>query len=230
MGGMGPDATVDFMTKVIRLTAAERDQDHVHMLVDQDPAVPNRQVAISGGPDDVSPHLTAMARRLESAGADFLVMVCNTAHVFVDDMQASITIPFISIIDESVAEIERVSPDAKVVGIMATDGCIATCIYQRAVEASGRRALVPDENGMRELMRLIGAIKSGDQGHDIADGMAKVADDLVAGGAEILIAGCTEIPLVFDGAGLGVPVVSSTDVLARRTVELATGQAPLPGD
>lgn len=230
MGGMGPDATVDFMTKVIRLTAAERDQDHVHMLVDQDPTVPNRQVAISGGPDDVSPHLTAMARRLESAGADFLVMVCNTAHVFVDDMRASITIPFISIIDESVAEIERVSPDAKVVGIMATDGCIATSIYQRAVEASGRRALVPDENGMRELMRLIGAIKSGDQGHDIADGMAKVADDLVAGGAEILIAGCTEIPLVFDGAGFDVPVVSSTDVLARRTVELATGQAPLPGD
>jgi len=82
MGGMGPDATVDFMAKVIALTDSGRDQDHVHMIVDHDPTVPNRQEAIRGEDSDVADRLAAMARRLQDAGADFLVMVCNTAHVF----------------------------------------------------------------------------------------------------------------------------------------------------
>jgi len=98
MGGMGPDATVDFMAKVIAMTDSARDQDHVHMIVDHDPTVPNRQLAINSGVDNVSERLVEMARRLESAGADFLVMVCNTAHVFMSDALAATGIPFISII------------------------------------------------------------------------------------------------------------------------------------
>ena len=228
MGGMGPDATVDFMAKVIALTDSGRDQDHVHLLVDQDPTVPNRQAAINSGNDDVSDHLAAMAKRLEDAGADFLVMVCNTAHVFLDGVRAATTIPFISIIDESVNEISRVCPNATIVGVLATDGCIDTNIYQQAIEASGRTAVVPDESEMKRLMALIHAIKAGDQGAEIASGMEAVAQALVDKGAEVIIGGCTEIPLVFEGDGFPVPVVASTNILAERTVALAKGRAPLP--
>jgi aspartate racemase len=229
MGGMGPDATVDFMAKVIALTDSGRDQDHVHMIVDQDPTIPNRQAAIASGNDDVSPRLEQMAKRLESAGADFLVLVCNTAHVFLDGVRRSTQIPFISIIDESVAEIDRLCVDAASVGIMATDGCINTNIYQDAVIASGRSALVPDEAGLRQLMRLINAIKAGNQGNEIADGMEAVAQALVDRGADVIIAGCTEIPIVFEGAGFPVPVIASTNVLAKKTLALAQGLEPLPG-
>jgi len=228
MGGMGPDATVDFMAKVIALTNSGRDQDHVHMLVEQDPTVPNRQEAINSGVDLVSPHLAQMARRLESGGAQFLVMVCNTAHVFLDEARATTSIPFISIIDESVAEIEKTCPGAKRVGVMATDGCIATNIYQEAIVKSGRTALVPDEGNLANLMQLIHAIKAGDQGDETKSGMETVARTLLADGADVLIAGCTEIPIVFDGVGFDVPVIASTDVLARRTVEFAMGEVPLP--
>jgi aspartate racemase len=228
MGGMGPDATVDFMAKVIAMADSGRDQDHVHMIVDQDPTVPNRQVAISSGNDDVSAHLTAMAQRLENAGADFLVLVCNTAHVFVDDLRERVSIPFISIIDETIAEIGRQAPDARTVGIMATDGCLNTRIYQDAVEASGRTALEPDSEGVVELMRLIGAIKAGDQGPDIAEGMHAVAQALVERGADVIVGGCTEIPIVFEGDGFAVPVISSTNVLAARTLAFAQGSEPLP--
>ena len=228
MGGMGPDATVDFMAKVIALTDSGRDQDHVHMLVEQDPTVPNRQEAINSGVDLVSPHLAQMAQRLESGGADFLVMVCNTAHVFLDEVRASTSIPFISIIDESIAEIDRICSSARSVGIMATDGCIDTNIYQEAIKESGRTALVPDAENLTKLMQLIHAIKAGDQSDDMRMGMESVARALVDDGAEVLIAGCTEIPIVFDGIDFDVPVVASTDVLARRTVEFATGVFPLP--
>lgn len=228
MGGMGPDATVDFMAEVIRLTEAARDQDHVHMIVDQDPGVPNRQEAIDKGTKDVTRALGAMAKRLEDAGADFLVLVCNTAHVFLDEVHAKTRIPFISIVDESVKEIERLRPDAKKVGVLATDGCLSTGIYQDAIVASGREALVPDGEQLAELMRLITAIKAGDQGQAIAAGMQALANALVDKGAEIIISGCTEIPLVFNGENCEVPVVPSTYVLAQRTVEFARGLKPLP--
>lgn len=225
---MGPDATVDFMAKVVALTSSGRDQDHVHMIVDQDPTVPNRRDAIAGEAGGVSEHLAAMAKRLENAGADFLVMVCNTAHVFLDGVHAETTIPFISIVDESIAEIDQICPAARTVGIMATDGCLETGIYQQAVAASGRKALVPDVAGKKELMDLIDNIKAGNQGADIAARMEAIAAQLVADAAEVIIGGCTEIPIVFEGAGFAVPVISSTNVLAKKTVSLAKGLDPLP--
>ncbi len=228
MGGMGPDATVDFMAKVIALTNSGRDQDHVHMIVDQNPSVPNRGLVLRDGSTDVIDALGAMAQRLEHAGADFLVMVCNTAHVFLDKVHAESSIPFISIIDESVNEIDRVRPAARKVGVMATEGCLGTGIYQDAINASGREALEPDGAELEQLMNLINAIKAGNQGEDICRAMQASASALVEQGADVIIAGCTEIPIVFKGDHFKVPVVASTYVLAQRTLEFAKGLKPLP--
>ena len=228
MGGMGPDATVDFMAQVIALTDSGSDQDHVHMVVDQDPGIPNRQQAICEGSTDVTVALGAMAKRLEDAGADFLVMVCNTAHIFLDDVHANTSIPFINIIDESVNEIDRVCADAQKVGVMATNGCLDTGIYQDAITASGREALVPEGVELEQLMNLIKAIKAGDKGADITDSMLASANSLVDRGADVIIAGCTEIPIVFKGENCAVPIVASTYILAERTLEFAKGLKPLP--
>jgi aspartate racemase len=228
MGGMGPDATVDFMAKVIALTDSGNDQDHIHMIVDQDPTIPNRQRAIREGLTDVTDALGAMAKRLEDAGADFLVMVCNTAHVFLDGVHANTSIPFINIVDESVSEIDRICPQARQVGVMATDGCLNTEIYQDAIVASGRTPLVPEGAAMEQLMSLITAIKAGNQGEDIRQSMQASANALVDQGAEVIIAGCTEIPIVFEGENCSVPVIGSTNVLAQCTLDLAQGVKPLP--
>jgi len=223
MGGMGPSATVDFMAKVIDLTKAVRDQDHVHMIVDNDPSVPNRQQAIHSQIDNISSRLTAMAKRLEDAGADFLVLVCNTAHVFLTEMRATVGIPFVSIIDETVSEIRKSRPQAKTVGVMATTGCLETGIYQDAIAASGMIAVIPDAAMQDTCMALIDAIKAGDESAAVGQSMESVANALKQAGADVLIAGCTEIPLVFSGANYSLPVFASTDILARRTVDIATG-------
>jgi aspartate racemase len=169
-----------------------------------------------------------MAKRLEEAGADFLVLVCNTAHVMLDGVHKVRQIPFVSIIDETIAEIDRRCASAKIVGIMATDGCLDTGIYQRAVEASGRTSLVPDVAGKARLMSLIDTIKAGDKGAEVSAGMKSVAQSLVDSGAEVIVGGCTEIPIVFEGDGFAVPVISSTNVLAQRTIAFAKGHEPLP--
>lgn len=228
LGGMGPDATVDFMGKVVRLSAAEIDQDHVRMIVDHNPQVPDRQQAINGDSAPVSAALAAMARRLEAAGADFLVMPCNTAHAFYDEARSAVSVPFINIVEETVAAIDAVAPEARTVGVLATDACRLAGVYQDAVGRSGRSVLLPDETEQAELMALIFRIKAGERGAGVKARMTELAGALANRGADVLVAGCTEIPLVIDSGDTGVPLLSSTEVLAERTLALANGSEPLP--
>lgn len=217
LGGMGPDATADFMSRVIRATPAEKDQDHLRMLVDNNPHVPNRQEALLRGGEDPGPTLAAMARGLEAAGADFLVMPCNTAHAFVHAITEAVDIPLVSIIDATV----DACGDAGMIGVLATDGCIASGVFQEALADRGRVAVLPDDVEMDALMSLIRRIKAGDTDADIVAGMRAIAEALAVRGAEVVVAGCTEIPLVLDQGMLDVPLVSSTDALARATVAFA---------
>jgi aspartate racemase len=228
LGGMGPDATVDFMAKVIAQTTATCDQDHVRMLVDHNPHVPNRQEAILAGGEDPGPALAAMAAGLEARGADFLVIPCNTAYVFEDAVLEATSIPLISIITESVAAVTDAVPGATSVGLLATDGCLRAGIYQAGIEAAGMTAVLPTAAELDEIMALIFAIKAGRQDKETAVAMGHLAAALVARGADAIIAGCTEIPLVLGERDVSVPLLSSTDVLALKTVKLATGAEPLP--
>jgi len=228
LGGMGPDATVDFMAKVIALTPADRDQDHVHMLVDHNPKVPNRQAAILGGGEDPGPDLAAMAARLQTAGADFLVIPCNTAYAFQASILESTNIPLVSIIDETIVAV-REHAKVNAVGVLATNGCLKADLYQKALLANDLSAVLPDDAEVAELMELIGRIKSGGKDDAVSASMRALADALVSRGAQAIVAGCTEIPLVLDDTMLDVPLISSTDVLAMKTVQLACGETPLPG-
>jgi aspartate racemase len=218
---MGPDTTVDFMSKVIAATPAARDQDHAHLIVDQDPTVPNRQAALLGDGEDPGPAIAAMARRLETAGADFLVMPCNTAHAFAPAIVAAVSIPLLSIIDVTVAACQGHGPP----GILATAGCLAAGLYQDAFAAQGIVPVLPDAGAVDEISRLAVEIKLGKRGPDVRDGMRAVADELVARGARVLVAACTEIPLVLSADLLSVPLVSSTDELARATADRCAGVA-----
>ena len=218
---MGPDTTVDFMSKVIAATSATRDQDHAHLIVDQDPTVPNRQAALLGDGEDPGPAMAAMARRLEQAGADFLVMPCNTAHAFAPAITAAVAIPLLSIIDVTVAACQGHDR----AGILATAGCLEAGLYQDAFAAAGMVPVLPDAAEVAEISRLAVEIKRGNRGPDVAKRMRAVADALVARGARVLVAACTEIPLVLTADRLTVPLISSTDELARATADRCAGVA-----
>ncbi len=228
LGGMGPEATVAFMAKIIELTDANCDQDHVRMLVDHNPQVPNRQEAILHGGEDPGPVLADMAADLEASGADFLVMPCNTAYVFEDAILAATHVPLISIIGVSIAAAAERAPGAERIGLLATDGCLQSGIYQSGFAVAGLTPELPTEEELRELMTLVKAIKGGMQTDATRRAMAELAGALVSRGAGAIIAGCTEIPLVLEEGAVSVPLISSTDALAEITVKLATGEIPLP--
>lgn len=223
LGGMGPDATVDFMAKVIAATPASDDQDHAHLLVDQNPHVPSRQLALLEAGADPGPAMAEMARKLEQAGADFLVMPCNTAHAYAPAIESAVTIPLVSIIDVTVAACDGF--DA--VGVVATAGCLEAQLYQDALAEAGIEPVLPDATETAEISRLVTEIKGGNQGADVRERMEAVAAALVGRGARALIAACTEIPLVLKETGVNVPLFSSTDVLADVTAAICAGTRPL---
>lgn len=225
IGGMGPDATVDFMARVLAHTPSAADQDHVRMLVDHNPRIPSRQRAMRGEGANPGPVLADMAAGLETGGADFIVMPCNTAHAWQDDIIAATRIPFVSIVEESVRA-ARVRGIGGPVGVLTTPGCLTAGLYQEALADVDVVLQKPDELG--EAMSLIDQIKAGDQSETVSSGLRALAERLVARGAAVLIAACTELPLVLHASMFDVPLVASTDVLAEKTVSLALGHEALP--
>lgn len=219
LGGMGPGATIDFMAEILAATPAEKDQHHLRLLVDQNPQLPSRQLALAGAGESPGPQLATMAKGLERSGADFLVMPCNTAHAYRDDIVAATTIPLVSIIDETVAEcrgLERV-------GLLATVGCLEAGVFQAAFAATGQSLILPTAAELEEFTRLVAAIKIGNQSDEIRMAMTQLAEALLNRGAQGIVAGCTEIPLVLEQSMLQVPLISSTTVLAKSTVAIALG-------
>ncbi len=228
LGGMGPQATVDFLNQVIALTPAAGDQDHLRLLIDNNPKVPDRQAAMRGDDTGVRTALRDMALGLENQGAEFLVMPCNTAHAFIADAAAAVRIPLVSIIDVTVQAVTDAAHDARRVGLLATDACIAAGIYQQAAARLPFDILIPDADHQAECMALIKRVKGGDTGPEVRERMQALAAVLVADGADALIAGCTEIPLVLEDDEVPVPLISSTDVLAARAVDYGLGRSSLP--
>ena len=132
IGGMGPDATIDFMSRVVEKTPAEKDQDHIRMLVEHNPRIPSRQLAMRGDGDNPGPVLAKMATRLEAAGADFIVMPCNAAHAWQDDIVAAASNPFISMVEASVSKALHYAPDNGAVGVLTTPACFAAGLFANA--------------------------------------------------------------------------------------------------
>jgi len=229
---MGPGATVDFMAKVVASTDAERDQDHIQLLIDHNPQVPNRHQAIAGDSSEVTDALIAMARGLVRAGADFLVMVCNTAHAFQRDIEGAIDIPFVGIVDEVISELGTRWPDAHSVGVMAADGALSSGLYQSALQRSGVRPIVWSDEELARFMSLVYQVKAGENSAAMHLAMETLAHSLLNRGAQGLIAGCTEIPLLMpmypEASFHGAPLLSSTDILVASTIDYALGKKPLP--
>ena len=228
IGGLGPEATLDFFGKILAHSRAKVDQDHIHLIIANNPKTPNRNDAIAGrGPSPV-PALAEMARSLERAGADFVVMACNTAHAFEMDIRAALTKPFVSLIDEVVAEVQRLHPAATRVGVLATQGSRDANIFGPAFARRHIEVVELDAPAQARFMTLLYRIKAGDRGAETRDAMRQLGEQLVAQGAEVLVAGCTEVPLVLQAGECSRPLIDSTDVLAQRCVRYARRQTPLP--
>jgi len=222
VGGVGPSATVDFMDKIIKHTGAGRDQDHIRMVVEHNPQIPDRTAnLVSDGPDPTIP-LYAACKRLAANGADLIAIPCNTAHAFVDRFQQYLTVPIVNMLVETVETIEQQCADASVVGLLATNGTLQSRVYHELLEQANYEVLVPDKPHQEILMDVIygeKGIKAGFKAGACLRDFHRVIKHVSDWGADVLILGCTELPLL-ELPQKSVAILDPTDILARKCVEL----------
>lgn len=218
-GGMGPEATANMYQLIVKLTPARKDQEHIPTLVYSLPQVPDRTTAIENHDPAIVPWLVEGVTRLERAGSSFIIIPCNTAHYYHDRMQAAVRIPVLNMIRETADAVAGYYPERRDVGLLATSGTIRTGLYEKELAARGRRVIVPDEAVERDyVMKAIALIKAGNTGRESEDLLAFAGEHLEKRGAQLLVLGCTEIPLAFNPDRARVPVINATRVLAEAAI------------
>ena len=198
-----------FLARIQALTPAGGDADHIRVVMDMNPQVPDRNTR----PGEAEAELAAMARRLVAAGAEVLAMPCNTAHAQKAGIVAA-GVPFIDMIAETVAAAK--AKDARTIGVLATPG--GEALYRMALEAEGMTPVLLTGADRAAFMACVYGVKRGDVGPANRAEMAKLAAALTSAGADAIIAGCTEVPLLLDATAVSVPLVDSAEVLARTCV------------
>jgi len=236
MGGMGPAAAMQFSDYVVKHnTEARRDQDHVPLLLDQATDIPDRTGAILDGKPSPVEEMGNSLRRLARAGADEIVMTCNTAHHFEPAMQKIIAdeklpVKLIHIVDATMNLLDQQAPGARNIGLLATTGTVNSKVYQN--RATGRSWMQPSEATQKDVMSgIYGGVKAGKlkEGGEL---LRKAAQELADNGADAILLACTEIPLVLktgdikNKEGEDVPLIDTLEAQAREAIQRS--QVPVP--
>jgi len=222
IGGMGPLATVDLFKKIVINTKANTDQEHLKILIDNNTDIPDRTDAIINNGKNPLPQLIKSAVSLWAMGAQVLVMPCNTAHYFLPEIQKNVEIPILNMIEVTGEAIEK--RGIKTVGLLATDGTINSGIYQDVLKKRGIEIVVPLEAQQRVINDLIyNGVKAGKKDYDVS-AIKCVMNSMLDLGAELLLLGCTELPVAIDMYKLDYNVCDPTLELARAAIKSANEQ------
>ncbi|RMF67326.1 MAG: amino acid racemase [Calditrichaeota bacterium] len=218
LGGMGPESTAYFFQRLIHLTPAHCDQDHIPVVIYNNPRIPDRTDAILHQGASPVPELLRSISILEQAGADFICIPCNTVHYFIEEMREASSIPILDLIHLVAQRVRERLPQAKAVGLLATEGTIRTGLYQRVFSDGGVEVVTPEPAQFPELSRAIKALKDGRKESAATQALA---EGVISRGAEAVVLGCTEFSLVADALSLPVPLFDSVEILAEEAVRLA---------
>lgn len=218
IGGMGPDATVDLFKKIIRSTIATCDQEHIRVIIDNNTKIPDRQKAIFENGSNPAPAIIATAQNLERAGADLLLIACNAAHYYFDAVTENVAVPVLSIMTETAEFCRQRYPALKVYGLLAGSSTLKMGLYAKAFEKNLAQILAPTPEDQETVLDCIYAVKAGKPPETIKPRLLNVVENLAHGGAEAVILGCTEIPIVLHDGDHRVAFVDATEALARAAV------------
>jgi len=217
LGGMGPAASAEYITRLIQQTTASCDQEHIPFVLWNEPRTPDRSTSLRNGDNRPLPYLLQGMQVLKDAGCDFVVIPCNTAHFWYDEL-IKLRVPVIHIVDSVAYSLCDADVDNGTIGIMGTQATIELGLYQNHL--TDWNCIVPAQEEMNMLVQpAIDLIKSGDMSRAY-DMFMIVIDSLIARGARAVVLGCTEIPLAVDqNRRDGIPLINSIDSLVKAAIK-----------
>jgi len=218
LGGMGPAAGAEFLRRLVEQTPATRDQEHIPALLWSDPTIPDRSTALRAGTDEPLEGLLRGIRGLKAAGCTQIVIPCNTAHFWYDQMVDQ-GVPIIHIVESVAVQLNNLNVTGTI-GIMGTQSTIEFGLYQDMLGRRGWNCITPSQHDMDTYVQPgIDHVKAGNL--TIAHAFFKeVIKNLRNSRAEAVVLGCTEIPLAVTATEyIGTPLVNSIDSLVKSTLE-----------
>lgn len=228
LGGMGPQATILLMQKVLDAVPASDDADHIPLIVDQNPQVPSRiRRLIEGTGEDPAPVLADMARRLVAGGAEALAMPCNTAHHYAPTVRAAVTVPFLDMVDLSVTKAASLAAGSTKVGILASPAVRKIGLFDARLAHLRVEAVYPEDEA--SLLAAIRQIKATGPGPEAQAILRAASDDLLRRGAAVQMIACTEFSLVPDPTVPDAKAFDTLDVLVGAIKDFAMPPSEPPG-
>jgi aspartate racemase len=221
LGGMGPRATLYFLDILLKMTPAQTDQEHIHTIIDINTEIPDRTTAIiNNTPNDVELAIKKSVTRLKEANADFFVAPCNTVHYFIDALQSQPELPLFNLIEKTATSLYE--SGVKKVGLLATLGTVKSKLYQNYLEDLGITMIEPDAEQQDMLMHIIfNVVKKGMPPEDATSDLSKIISSYRTQGAEKIILGCTELPIVTQFIKDDI-LIDPLEVLAKACIGYAS--------
>lgn len=227
LGGMGPEASAKFYMDLTKRTKAQRDQDHYHVIIDSNAKIPDRSLNIISGAQSPVEEIKKSIDLFHFVKADVAVMTCITSHHYIEEIEQYAKIPILNAISLTSSYLKKKFQDQKIkVGVLATNGSVKTRVFDQYMDFE---LLYPSENSQKMVMAAIYGdeelgivgIKNHKTGSNSVEktSIKAVAKELIEEGANVIIAGCTEIPLVLNSADLDVNVINPMDVVIDHILE-----------
>jgi aspartate racemase len=219
VGGMGPLATLHLFKKIIELTPAKKDQDHLRIIIDNNPKMPDRTQSILNRDKKIISHLIESAKNLEKGGAHCIVIACITSHCYLEEIQKNIRIPVLNMIRLTLDE--SINNDSRDIGLLATNGTLKNKLYQKYDEQQNINWITLEETEQKMLMNLIYKLKAGERYQNSRDTFRKLLSSLKKKGAESIILGCTELSLIKDMFDHRFKLIDPIETVALEAIKFA---------
>ncbi len=219
IGGMGPLSAVKLFERIVLLTDANCDQEHLRILIDNNTSIPDRTDYILGKiKEDPRVQLIQSAQKLETMGADYLVICCNTAHYFYEELAQSVDIPILNMIEEAAKYVVKEYKGIKNIGLLSTEGTSKVLVYDNMFKKYGINIIKPSEENQKHVSNIIYNIKKGIPNNDLI-GFYNAMDEIRSKGASIFVTGCTELSLAIDLYKLEGDYINPLELLAIKAIE-----------
>lgn len=225
IGGLGPAATLRFFGLVMKLTPVKREAEHLRLIIDCNPGIPDINNSLLADDTKASDALVRTALGLATAGADRLVMICNAAHYYAPAIQAAVAIPFDNMIDAAIERAARLIPEGGHAGILATDGCLRSRVFQSGLEKRGLNSVEPNPASAVQFMDVLTRVRAGESPSQCRGPLSSIVDAMVADGAQCIIVGCTEAQDAMDQLDVSIPVIDPVREIAEVVLAVAWGKS-----
>lgn len=219
VGGMGPLATCELFRKIIGFTDADKDQEHLHIIIDNNTKIPDRTDYILGKGEDPRTELIRSIIKLETMGVDYIAIPCNTAHYFYDDIVRYTKVKILNMIYETANFLKEKNPKDKDYLLLSTEGTYKAEVYEKTFNSLGLDVLIPNDEDKKTIMKWIYGVKSSEFNVSLGEFESLVNKYMKNKDIPIII-GCTELSVLVERIGLTKKYFDPMTILAKRCVEL----------